>query len=122
LQQSWTGAVRRFIFTAATEGWGVAELPDLRGAARRTGGPRKRDLQFDVTVPKCNNRSGLARAVRMHGSGIGRAFFRADQAGTLAFRQQILATQPSHGRPDPSLPPLHRPHGASQGNIESLIK
>ena len=79
------GAIRRHVFLAAIAGRDIAELPDLRGAARRTRGPGKCNLQFDVTVPKRDDRSGLARTVRMHRAGIGSAFFRADTAGTLNF-------------------------------------
>ena len=56
---------------------------DLCGAARRAGGPGKRHLQFDVAVPEFDDRSWLARAIRVRGAGVRGALFRADSAGAL---------------------------------------
>ena len=85
LQRPRPGAIRRYIFPAAIDGWDLEGLPDLRRTAGRASHLRERYLQFDVALPELDDRPRLARAICVHGAGFCGAFFGAHPAGAMKF-------------------------------------
>ncbi len=85
LQRPRPGAIRRHFFSAAIAGRNGAELRNLRGAAGWAGVVEQRDLQRYFDLPERSYRSGLARAICVHGSGVRRAVFSAIQARALKY-------------------------------------
>src|ERR1700730_9531231 len=89
MQQSWPGTIRRFLRIRTIARWGVAKLPSLRRAIRRSRNSGRCDLQPDRAVPELGNRSRMAGTVCVHCAAIRGALFRSDPAGTVAPRQHF---------------------------------